>query len=64
MVCAIGIGDTPAFMTHKYYEVEGGVVFESKFWLGYGYIDGKLVKILPEGIKVPEIAVRNLLNII
>lgn len=60
MVCAIGIGDTPAFMTHKYYEVEGGVVFESKFWLGYGYIDGKLVKILPEGIKVPEIAVRNL----
>lgn len=60
MVCAIGIGDTPAFMTHKYYEVKGGVVFESKFWLGYGYIDGKLVKILPDGIKVPEIAVRNL----
>ena len=46
MVCAIGIGDTPAFMTHKYYEVEGAILFESKFWLGYGYIDGKLVKIL------------------
>lgn len=60
MVCAIGEGDVPAFMTHKYYKVDGGTMFESKFWIGYAYIDGKIVKVLPEGIEVPEIAVRNL----
>lgn len=37
-------------------------MFESRFWLGYRYIDGKLVKILPEDIKIPEIAVRNLFS--
>lgn len=62
MVCAIGIGDVPAFMTHKYYEVEDGLMFESKFWLGYGYENGKLIKILPDDVKIPEIAVRNLFS--
>lgn len=60
LVCAIGEGATPAFMTHKFYSVDGGIMFESRFWMGVGYIDGKLIKILPEGIKVPEIAPRAL----
>lgn len=60
MVCATGIGDVAAFMTHKYYDVEGGTMFESRFWIGYTLKDGELIKILPEGMKVPEIAVRNL----
>lgn len=60
MVCAIGQGDVPAFMTHKYYKVEGGTMFESRFWIGYAYIGNKLIKVLPEDIKVPEIVVRNL----
>lgn len=60
MVCAIGEGDVPAFMTHKYYKVDGGTMFESKFWIGYAYINGEIVKVLPEGMEVPEIAVRNL----
>ncbi len=35
MVCAIGIGDVPAFMTHKFYTTYGGTMFESRFWIGY-----------------------------
>ncbi len=60
MVCAIGEGKSPAFMTHKFYPVDGGIMFESRFWMGVGYIDGKLVKVLPEGVKVPEMGARAL----
>lgn len=60
MVCAIGIGEVPAFMTHKYYEVDNGTMFESKFWIGYGYVNNSLVKIIPDNTKVPESVVRNL----
>lgn len=60
LVCAIGEGSTRAFMTHKFYEVQGGTMFESRFWMGVGYIEGRLVKILPEEIKVPTIATKML----
>lgn len=60
MICAIGSGDIPAFMTHKYYKVENGTIFESKFWIGYGYINNVLTKIIPDSVKIPEIVVRNL----
>ncbi|MGL5434664.1 MAG: DAPG hydrolase family protein [Lachnospiraceae bacterium] len=60
MVCAIGEGKSPAFMTHKFYVVDGGIMFESRFWMGVGYIDGQLVKVLPEGVKVPEMGPRAL----
>lgn len=60
MVCAVGEGKSPAFMTHKYYPVEGGIMFKSRFWMGVGYVDGKLVKVLPDGVKVPEIGPRAL----
>ncbi|MGL5259663.1 MAG: DAPG hydrolase family protein [Lachnospiraceae bacterium] len=62
LVCAVGIGDTPAFMTHKFYSVDGGVMFESRFWMGVGYKDGELIKIIPDGIMVPEIGPRMLFS--
>lgn len=60
MVCAIGQGDVPAFMVHKYYEVKNGLILESKFWLGYEFKNNKLVKILDKNQKIPEIVARNL----
>lgn len=60
LVCAVGEGASPAFMTHKFYETEGGTMFESRFWMGVGYVSGNLVKLLPEGIKVPDFAPRAL----
>ena len=60
MVCAIGIGNVAAFMTHKYYTVEGGVMFESRFWIGYKVENGEFIKIIPEGKAVPEIVPRAL----
>ena len=60
MVCAIGIGNVPAFMTHKFYSVDGGINFESRFWIGYKFEKGKFIKIIPEGKCVPEIVPRSL----
>ncbi|BBK78947.1 MULTISPECIES: DAPG hydrolase family protein [Clostridium] len=60
MVCAIGIGNVPAFMTHKFYNVEGGMMFESRFWIGYKFENGEFIKIIPEGKSVPEIVPRSL----
>lgn len=60
MVCAIGMGNVPAFMTHKFYNVEGGMMFESRFWIGYKFEDGKFIKIVPDGKSVPEIVPRSL----
>lgn len=62
LVCAVGEGKTPAFMTHKFYTVPGGVQFESRFWMGIGYQNGKLVRILPQGAKCPEAGPRALFS--
>lgn len=54
MVCAVGAGDSPAVMTHKWYEEDGNLVFKSNFWMGYGLNEeGELIKLLPEGVSVP-----------
>lgn len=53
LVCGIGDGDCAAAMTHKWYPVEGGVNFCSRFWIGYAWVDGKIIKTLPEGVKLP-----------
>ena len=37
-----------------------GVILTSHFWLGYTMKDGKPVEILPEGISIPEEAIRGL----
>lgn len=61
MVCAVGMGNTPAVMTHKAQLTEGGILFKSNFWMGYGMDEeGKLIKLLPDGEIVPEIGPRNL----
>lgn len=53
LVTGVGGGDCAVAMTHKWYPVEGGVMFVSRFWIGYGIVDGEVKKILPEGAKVP-----------
>lgn len=61
MVCAVGKGDSPALMTHKWYEENGGLMFKSHFWMGYGLDEsGALVKLLPEGVSIPEAGPRAL----
>lgn len=56
LVCAVGEGDTPAFMTHKFCKVEGGIQLISRFWMGYALIDGSLTKVVPDGVCMPEMA--------
>lgn len=46
----------PAVMCHFVREIEGGIEFRSRFWLGYHIINNKPVKLLPPGISVPEVA--------
>lgn len=54
LVCAVGEGSCAAAMTHKWYPYEKGVMFCSRFWIGYGIVGDKIMKILPEGMAVPE----------
>ena len=60
----VGVGEgNPAYMVHKWYEIEGGLMLEDRFWMGYGWMgDGKYGKVLPDGIALPEIAPRGLFN--
>lgn len=61
MVCAYGLGSTPAVMTHIAKSAKGGILFCSRFWMGYGPDEkGELIKLLPEGESFPEIAPRAL----
>lgn len=58
MMCANGHGPKPgegvaAIMTHMIREIEGGVELRSRFWIGWGLVDGKVVKLVPDGICVP-----------
>ena len=65
MMCANGHGPVPgegvaAVMTHFVREVEGGIVLRSRFWIGYGLVDGQLVKLVPDGVSVPLEVVQGL----
>ena len=53
LVCAIGAGNCAAAMTHKWYPYKDGVKFCSRFWIGYGDVDGKIICTLPAGVKIP-----------
>lgn len=53
LVCAIGKSTIAAAMTHKWYPYKEGVLFCSRFWIGFGLVDGRIVKTLPEGAKIP-----------
>lgn len=59
MMCANGHGPVPgqgvaAIMTHMVREIEGGIELRSRFWIGYGLMDGRIVKFVPDGISVPD----------
>ncbi len=53
LVCAVGAGNCAAAMTHKWYAYRDGVMFCSRFWIGYALSDGKIICGLPEGAAVP-----------
>lgn len=47
-------GKLPVIMLHYYREVEGGIESRTRFWMGYRIIKGHPVRVLPEGVRVPE----------
>jgi len=53
LVCGIGDGPCAAAMTHKWFPYQDGVKLCSRFWIGYGIIDGKISCTLPDGAHVP-----------
>ncbi len=60
LACGIGAGDCAAAMCHKWYPYEDGVKLCSRFWIGLTEVDGKIVRGLPEGAKIPVEAARGL----
>ncbi|MEH7414721.1 hypothetical protein V7266_05480 [Neobacillus drentensis] len=65
IVCANCISENKlnAVMTHFVREVEGGVELRSRFWIGYQIDENKNpVKVLPEGVTIPELAPKSLIN--
>jgi hypothetical protein len=53
LVCAIGDGDCAAAMAHKWVPFKDGILFSSRFWIGYSLKNGRIVKAVPEGARVP-----------
>ena len=53
LVAGIGDGECAAAMIHKWYPHGEGVMFCSRFWVGYAWQDGEIVCTLPAGAKVP-----------
>lgn len=45
----------PAVMCHFIRETDQGVESRTRFWMGYHVIDGQPVKLLPDGITIPEV---------
>lgn len=60
LVCAIGEGGCPAAMIHVWAPYKDGVLFRSRFWIGYALVDGEYRKILPEGVRVPDVVPQGL----
>ena len=48
-------------MCHFVRETEGGVELRTRFWMGWTVVNGREVKTLPDGVKIPEEAARMLL---
>ena len=53
LVCGIGEGECAAAMIHKWYDVEGGLMLCSRFWIGMCEKNGKIISNLPKDVKVP-----------
>ena len=47
-------------MTHVWAPYKDGVLFRSRFWIGYALVDGEYRKILPEGVRVPDVVPQGL----
>ena len=52
----------PAIMCHFIREVDGGVEWRTRFWMGYTLMSGHPVCMLPPGVRVPEEAPYGLAN--
>ena len=50
----------PTFMTHFVREIEGGIELRSRFWMGWNYVNGRDVKVLPDGMRYPDMAAMSL----
>jgi len=58
IICANGHGPVPgqgvaAIMVHFVREKADGIELRSRFWIGYGLIEGQIAKLLPDGVSVP-----------
>lgn len=51
---------SPAVMVHFIREIDGGVEFRTRFWMGYHIVDKIPYKLLPKGIRLPEMAASGL----
>ena len=49
-----GEGGCPAAMTHVRAPYKDGILFRSRFWIGYALVEGEYRKILPESARVPD----------
>ena len=52
IICA-GDEKAPTVMCHFVRPIQGGVELRSRFWVGYSIVDGKPVKVVPEGKSIP-----------
>jgi phloretin hydrolase len=57
-----GVPPAPAIMCHFIREVDGGIEWRTRFWMGYTILDGKPVCLLPPGVRIPEEAPYGLAN--
>jgi hypothetical protein len=42
-----------AVMMHTMREIEGGIEFRTRFWMGARIVEGKAIKVLPPGVRIP-----------
>lgn len=54
--------DVPVVMTHFLRPVEGGSELRSRFWFGWQIINGEAVKCIPDGVVIPSMAPKALLQ--
>lgn len=47
-------GKSPVIMMHYYRETPDGLETRTRFWMGYRVIQGKMVRVLPPGVRVPD----------
>ena len=47
-------------MCHFVREIEGGVELRTRFWMGYYFLNGKLIKGLPDNVRFPEMVLKGL----